>query len=63
MVEIKTDLDDEYNVTIYNIMGIKVLERQEFINGNLDISTLPSGIYFIKATKDGKGIAKRIVKE
>ena len=62
-VEIKTDLDDEYNVAIYNIMGIKVLEIQEFTNGTLDISALPSGIYFIKATKDGKGIAKRIVKE
>ncbi|MBO7460224.1 MAG: T9SS type A sorting domain-containing protein, partial [Bacteroidales bacterium] len=62
-VEIKTDLDDEYNITIYNMMGIKVLERQEFTNGTLDISALPTGIYFIKATKDGKGIAKRIMKE
>lgn len=64
-LEIKTDLNDEYNVVIYNMMGIKVLEKQDFINGTLDISALPSGIYFIKATKDGKGIAiaKRIVKE
>ena len=62
-IEIKTDLDDEFNVIIYNILGIKVLEKQDFTNGTIDISTLPSGIYFIKATKDGKGIAKRLVKE
>ena len=60
-VKIKTDLNEAYNVSVYNMMGIKVLEKSEFKDGNIDISTLPSGIYFIKVSNGEKAIAKRIV--
>lgn len=61
-VEIHTDLDDSFLLNVYNLMGIKVMEFNDFCDGSLDISTLPSGVYFIKITQYGKSIAKRIVK-
>ena len=61
-VEIHTRLDDSYLLCVYNLMGIKVMEFDDFHDGNLDISTLPSGVYFIKVTQSGKSIAKRIIK-
>ncbi|MBQ6306131.1 MAG: M28 family peptidase [Bacteroidales bacterium] len=62
-IEIHTDLDDSYLLSIYNLTGIKVMEINDFHNGSLDISTLPSGVYFIKATQFGKSISKRIIKQ
>ena len=62
-IEIHTDLDDSYLLSIYNLTGIKVMEINDFHNGSLNISTLPSGVYFIKATQFGKSISKRIIKQ
>ena len=62
-VEIHTDLSKPYLLGVYNLMGIKVMEYHGFNDGSLDISTLPSGVYFIKVTQFGKSISKRIIKE
>ena len=62
-VEIRTDMDQTYLLCIYNLMGVKIMEINEFQDGNLDLSALPAGVYFIKATKGQKSIAKRIVKQ
>ncbi len=62
-VEIKTDLNEAYNVSIYNMMGNKVLEKSNFTDNNLDISKLDCGIYFVKVSNGVKAIAKRIIKE
>ena len=62
-VEIHTDLDNSYLLSIYNLMGIKVMGFNNFHDGNLDISSLPSGVYFIKVTQYGKSISKRIIKK
>lgn len=62
-VEIHTDLSNPYLLDVYNLLGIKVMEINDFYDGSLDISTLPPGVYFIKVTKFGKSISKRIIKE
>ena len=62
-IEIRTDSDDSYYLSVYDILGTKVMEITNFRDGTLDISTLPSGIYFIKSAQKGKSIAKRIIKE
>ena len=61
-VEIHTDLSEPYLLGVYNLMGIKVMEFHDFHDGSLDVSTLPSGVYFIKVTQFGKSISKRIIK-
>ena len=62
-VEINTNLSDSYLLGVYNLWGIKVMEFHDFYDGSLDISILPSGVYFIKVTQFGKSISKRIIKE
>lgn len=62
-IEINTDLNGSYLLSIYNLMGVKVLEITDFHNGSINISTLPSGVYFIKISQGSKSIAKRIVKD
>ena len=62
-LEVRTDLNDAYPLAIYNLWGIKVMEIPNFRDGSLDITPLPVGAYFVKVSKDGKSIAKRIVKQ
>ena len=62
-VEIHTDLSVPYLLSVYNLLGIKVMEFDDFDDGSLNVSTLPPGIYFIKVTQFGKSISKRIIKE
>ena len=57
-------IGDKKRITgVYNLMGIKVMEINDFHNGSLNISALPSGVYFIKGTQFGKSISKRIIKQ
>ncbi len=62
-IEVFADIEGQYNVSIYNLMGVKVYENKCFENGNIDISSLASGIYFLKVTKGSRSIAKRVVVE
>ena len=62
-VEVRTDLEGSYRLSVYNVLGIRVMDIPCFSDGQLDISTLPAGAYFIQAVKGDKSIAKRIVKQ
>lgn len=46
------------NVVIFNAIGDAVAESGE---SKIDISTLPAGIYFVKATIDGETAVKKLV--
>lgn len=46
------------NVVIFNAIGDAVAESGE---SKIDISTLPTGIYFVKATIDGETAVKKLV--
>jgi trimeric autotransporter adhesin len=49
-------------VTVYNIVGKKILEK-EVVQGKqeLDLSAEPNGSYFVKITSDKKVITKKII--
>ncbi|MCB2221390.1 MAG: T9SS type A sorting domain-containing protein [Bacteroidetes bacterium] len=62
-IEIDLKQPDIVNLSIYNTMGDKLIETSQFNLANqpdqIDISTLPSGLYFIKIRiKDTTGIWK-----
>ena len=63
MVNISTGLECDYSVYVYNILGIKVLEKRAFSDGALDLTSLPAGMYFISADNGTDMITKRIVIE
>ena len=60
-IEISTDLKAPYTVSIYNLLGVKVLQKENFIDGSLNISSLEEGIYFVMINSKGNCLTKRIV--
>lgn len=62
-IAIKTDLNHEYLLEVYNVLGIKVIEINDFSDGILDISELGRGIYFVSASNGIDKITKRVVVE
>ena len=49
-------------ITITNISGAKVSEK-EVVNSQLDVSELPSGLYFLNFSIEGKTLVKKIIKQ
>ncbi|MFA6923373.1 MAG: YCF48-related protein [Bacteroidales bacterium] len=51
-------------ITIYNINGAELIKQQAITNKTqIDISTLPSGIYFVKLITDKTVEVRKIIKE
>ena len=61
MVNISTGLEREYSVYVYNMVGVKVFESTSFSDGILDLTSLPSGMYFISVDNGRDGLTKRVV--
>lgn len=60
-LNVKTDYLGEYNLSVFDEMGVKVFENKNFTNGDIDLSFLPSGIYLIKMTNGSESVGKRVV--
>lgn len=54
------DIDKEYTGSIFDITG-KL--KMNINTKNIDISSLSTGIYFLKITSEGKSYTKKIIKE
>jgi hypothetical protein len=61
IVTISSGLEHTYPVSVYSIMGIKLLSKESFSDGMLDLSFLPKGTYFISVDNGTDRITKRIV--
>ena len=61
VVKITTGAEKPYTVSVYNILGIRILKKDGFSDGMLDLSFLPKGMYFISADNGTDRITKRIV--
>ncbi|MCL2041399.1 MAG: M28 family peptidase [Bacteroidales bacterium] len=60
-INIETGVSSDYHLAIYNMMGVKVFEKELFTDGALDVSNLPKGMYILKITTKDDGVAKKIV--
>jgi hypothetical protein len=54
-------LKQEYNISVYNILGVKLFSDNNFSDGILDLKFLPKGTYFISTNNGVDRISKRIV--
>lgn len=63
VVKITTGAEKPYSVSVYNVLGIRVLKKDGFTDGTLDLTMLPKGIYFISADNGTDRISKRVVLE
>lgn len=65
-INLKTDYEDDFNVTIYNLLGKKIVtETIDSTSKFMDISNLQSGIYFLKISSMDNTILqiKKIIKQ
>lgn len=53
----------KYEIKLLDITGKLVLEQADFIGGDIDISHLPKGVYFIQLSDNDKWISKKIMKQ
>lgn len=51
------------SVSVFNILGAKVLEQNELVNNTLNVSSLTSGIYLLNIVQANKTQIIRIVKQ
>lgn len=65
-IQFKTQLqiDRQYNMSVVNVMGETIKNIRDFdLNDDLDLSDLPSGVYFLNIETNGNSIAfKKIIK-
>lgn len=61
LLNITTNLNSELQISIWNMLGKEVINTK-ITNNLLDISHLPSGIYIVKVTEEGKIVPVKIVK-
>lgn len=61
VVNVATGLRHDYKVCVYNLLGIKVLSIDSFSDGTLDLTSLPTGMYFISVDNGRDGLTKRVV--
>jgi hypothetical protein len=61
IVNITSGLKQEYNISVYNILGVKLFSDNNFSDGTLDLNFLPKGTYFITVNNGTDGITKRVV--
>ncbi|MPM83685.1 hypothetical protein SDC9_130754 [bioreactor metagenome] len=62
-ISIYTGLRNPYTITIFGLDGIKVLQEQYFFDGDIDLSYLPKGTYFLNIVTNNSSVSKRIVIE
>jgi len=58
---ITTYQKNSYDIQVYDSTGKTVFQQTSFQDGNLDLSSLPKGTYFLKVLNDTHGLAKKIV--
>jgi Predicted aminopeptidases len=56
-----TNLEGTYSLSVYSLLGIKIMEKQDFCDGMIDLSSLSKGIYFIQIKNKNGAIAKRMI--
>ena len=60
-VNITTGLDRDYDVCVYDLLGIRVLSQKSFRDGILDLNSLSAGVYFISVDNGTDRLTKRVV--
>ncbi len=60
-INISCDIIEDYEITIYNTLGIKVLQQEK--SNTIDISQLPSGVYIVEIKHEGGCHSERLIIE
>lgn len=55
-------INDVTGITVRSLMG-QVVYTNDIVSNNLDLSNLPSGVYFVQVSADGREISKKLIIE
>ena len=58
-----TGLEQEAQVQIHDMNGKLILTKDQYTNGDIDVSQLQTGVYFVKITSDNKSTTEKLVVE
>lgn len=58
-----TGLEQEAQVQIHDMNGKLILSKEQYTEGNIDVSALQTGIYFVKISSDNKSTTEKLVVE
>ncbi len=61
IVNITSGLKQEYGISVYNILGVRLYSDDNFTDGTLDLGFLPKGTYFITVDNGTDRLSKRVV--
>lgn len=60
---IERSTNDPLEITLYDAMGQVVLPLHPLVAGQIDLSTVPAGMYFLELNDGQQSITKRIIKQ
>lgn len=63
IIQITTPNDTEWNVSVRDAMGRTIIQPRELVNGQIDISNVPTGMYFLELNDGRQSAVKRIIKQ
>ena len=63
LIYVKGNVGKETKVSVSDMTGKVVLTNPAYFNQMIDLSNLPSGIYFVKIIDGKKAIVKKVVKQ
>lgn len=58
-----TGLEQEAKVQIHDMNGKLILSKEQYTGGNIDVSQLQTGVYFVKIASDNKSTTEKLVVE
>lgn len=58
-----TGLEQEAKVQIHDMNGKLILAKEQYTGGNIDVSQLQTGVYFVKIASDNKSTTEKLVVE
>lgn len=61
IVYVETNIENKYNISVYDVRGSRIFSDNDFEDGKLDLSNIDKGIYFISIDKNGEQISRRII--
>ena len=63
LVQIGAPADSAWKVSVRDAMGRMIFQPHEWVDGAIDLSALPAGVYFVEFNDGGQTIGRRIVRQ
>ncbi len=63
LIDVKTKPDETVTCEVFDLHGIVVLAKQKISNNKIDVSTLPSGTYYLKIVSNKQVYVKKIIRK